>query len=318
MRNRAIGTYRKRFLFSWHQGFSVLPVCSSALRSLALLFLALPALGQSAHAGLKKWNVNVSNPTGNWSEDSRWMPPGVPDCDDDVVLPKLPAGGAPYYVMVDIDTACAATLYIKRDACLEIRDNKQLSVNRVKIMASSTSDCAAISLDMNSLLLLRGGGTSIINGNITVEMDATIQITGADHTLQGQGRIHGRDERSMIIIDDNLLLTNRAHIDGAGHITGCRFMNDGGGGVHATNCGQKKGTILIDPMILEAGAGEFRVSGDEKAALDLRCECQTLSGDFVVNNGALNVFGNIWTSGSLTFTSGQIAVSQGVSFRTNQ
>lgn len=205
-------------------------------------------------------------------------------------------------------------------------------------LLTSSTEVESIKVELSKELTIQPSQTLTLNNGSSSDSDVDGTITlGAsspnygnlafktsDHELTGNGSIDGQGNDCTITLDtDGQVLTNNITISGAlqikesgdpNNIT-TSFVNDTEGLVHA----DIEGTLAItDIDSLGSPTGDWRVSTYEDATLNINVACMTMSGNFYVDTGTLDIDADVGTDGDLSFTSGTIDVANGVSFQTRQ
>jgi hypothetical protein len=168
-----------------------------------------------------------------------------------------------------------------------------------------------------ALILTGSGGNNVstINGSIELEGAGTGAVLGIitnDHTLAGSGQIIGEDPDATIQISSGLTLTSTTTIEGALQIITGTFMNNGTVEANGPNPG---GVLDINPDVL-GGSGNWKVT-HSNATLRFTTGSTSLTGDFLVSAGTLDILDDVETTGDLTFSGGQIYVAANKRFVAN-
>jgi hypothetical protein len=269
----------------------------SILTIAAVLFFAASAVNAADfyftdHDG----NQSFSDPN-NWYSDCSETSAmnAIPGANDRVIICP------PKTCHVDV-AATVETVWVQDTASLNVWPSYTLTLNNW-----SSSD-------------------SVVDGTITLEASSPdfghLAFTTNNHELTGNGLIFGQNYGCTITLDsDDQVLTNNTTISGELQITESGDPNDtsfvnGADGLVLADADGTLAITLVDS--LGSPTGDWQVSTDEDAILKIDVLCTTMSGNFYVELGKLEINANVWTQGDLNFTSGTIQVADDVSFKTGQ
>jgi hypothetical protein len=267
-----------------------------------LTAFALAALLVSgAQAATKVWQAFNGSMGGNWNDTNHWVGGVIPSPgNDDVQFPANSVSANTQYV-VTLNVGNAEVLFVDMhtDARLDI------GANTFKLGTADTTPFQ----------------TSNIAGTIRLDNASSVLQFNFSHLLAPKtisavpvyGSIDGEKDAASIQIANGKQLTSQITIQGALQMVpvsgSATFLNDTNGLLHANfNDVSGNETLLINPGALGAGAGMFRVSV-VGAFLQLNNGNTSLTGDFKVSNGTLDIYSNITTSGGVCFTGGKIKVT---------
>ena len=213
-----------------------------------------------------------------------------------------------------------------RPHCLRVRNLQLVEISStVTVHCVHVNNGGAIRIAAGGTLILDGHNlphTSTVDGSIILAtQSSTLRIAGVDHSLVGDGDIQGLDDGASIRIEDGLTLTSEITIQDQLRITepiggavDTTFVNNGA--VRANNCPLcPGGTIEISVDSLGAPTGDWEVSLNQNNVLWFRIGSISMSGNFTLSSGRLDIDANVATSGNLTFTAGKIDVAANKTFQ---
>ncbi len=211
--------------------------------------------------------------------------------------------------------------------CWRITENTALYEDRIESCVYVAAWARLKIIDCTLTLDGDKGTTSTVHGEIWLQEDgAELAFTEKNHKLTGNGEIDGQHNSAKITLGNGRTLTSKITIEGNCQIgpvpgaAGTTFVNGSGGLVHANNAG----TLHLNVHSLGSPSGTWRVSSSASAILEFSVGSTTMTGDFTVNEGTLNIDASVGTSGRLIFckngsTNPKINVAgSGVSFKASQ
>jgi hypothetical protein len=200
------------------------------------------------------------------------------------------------------------------------------------------ANCVSFAVSSSKYLILENGsGTGYTlrvfgSGTSTIDPNATVQLTQSgsvlqfldSHTVSGDGKIEGSDPSAEIQIGNAATartLTSTTTIEGTLKIepgdnatATMTFFNNGTVKANGTEDGD---VLDVNPDVL-GGSGKWWVTTDPDAELQFTKGSTSLTGEFEVNNGTLDVLDNVETTDDLTFDGGEIHVAANKRFVANK
>jgi len=236
--------------------------------------------------GDHKWNTQ-----GNWKTACTGGDPGQVPIDGD-------------HAVICEDKRCEVNIATARADSFEVRPGSETTTT-LRILGSQ-----ALEIDSNSSVAS--------NAVVEIATNATLKISGS-LTLSGYGSVRGLNLTGRIEFTGayDLAVASEATIEGAMEIRratgappGFRLINDGLVHANHTTGGIAAQTLLLRDGTFR-GSGEYKVSNHSDARLYLYSGMDDtgLAAKITVANGHLLVAESVTTTGHLTFTGGEITVT---------
>lgn len=190
------------------------------------------------------------------------------------------------------------------------------------ITGSGGLDCyaaAILDIETDGEVILSGGGTHDVDGLINLYPGSTLSITSANSTFAGSGQLVGGSDSAVVSIARDVKLVITANhieifnIEGELKIVGDgEFRNDARVVANAS-----MGGVLHLQVATITGAGRWEASGAGNPILRFDVDTSSLTGCFMLSNGAWFQFYNdadVVTTSSFIGNCGKVDVDGGGSF----
>jgi hypothetical protein len=258
----------------------------SRILTTAAVFAAMLILSPTSAGVTTQFTGNNDN---DWNDAGNWDN-GIPTEADRAVIPDTKTCN------VDTSPAYADTIEVEEGGTLNI------PTSTILVLDNDNGPTA----------------NSVVNGTVNLQSSgAILRLIEEDHAISGAGTIVGADPAAKIEIGtggSSPRLTSTTTIEGTLQIVNGTFFNNGTVEANATT---QNYVLEIYPDVL-GGSGYWNVTTNAYAELWFRTGSTSLTGQFMVSNGTLDVDDHVETTNNLTFSGGKIEVAANKRFVANK